>query len=253
MKNNKLITIITNNEIYKFEETIDKFALDIYKVIKKYYSEDYVIYNFFYSILSSIWYENISLQFNNTTLLEYIDFMIKSNKSIKDFKLFERKKSFITLSNKNLSDKAVIQRHLLYIRECLIEDILLKDFKKEVKANNIHFEKALNLIKRIITSNGYVYNRVLTWSPRIYLYLIDNEYIYIKSLNMVYESMLEGSEYIKIKISDIKEFMCLNEETLQDKFILEYNKKERLVISDSKKIEFIELKKYLLKILKENK
>lgn len=252
MKNKKLITIISHNDVYKFEEIIEKFTPQIYQIIKKYYNDNNKIYNAFYNLLSEIWCNNISPQFVNVDFLEYIEIQVKNLTSINDYNLFEKKRTFPSLTDSTLSNESIIQRHLLYLREILIEEILIENFKKEVQSDNISFSKILSLRNKIIGSNGYVYNRTLTWNYRLYIYLLDEYNIYIKPLNMIYETILDNPKYTRIKISDIKSFKISNSNFSENPFIIKYNERDELHIQKSKKIEFIELKEYLLKVLKEN-
>lgn len=166
--------------------------------------------------------------------------------------IYLKKRTFPSLTDSTLSNEAIIQRHLLYIREILIEKILIENFKKEVQSDNISFSKILSLRNKIIGSNGYVYNRTLTWNYRLYIYLLDEYNIYIKPLNMIYETILDNPKYTRIKISDIKSFKLSNSNFSENPFIIKYNERDELHIQKSKKIEFIELKEYLLKVLKEN-
>ncbi len=69
---------------------------------------------------------------------------------------------------------------------------------------------------------------------------------------MIYETILDNPKYTKIKISDIKSFKISNSNFSENPFIIKYTEGDELLIQKSKKIEFIELKEYLLKVLKEN-
>lgn len=201
--NKKFIDTLKNRDIYGFRLEIDKIGNEILDKIRNNKYDDKDVFNIYFEALKDLW----SLKNNKinslTDLEEYLDTKIENRKSIEDYRLFDNRKSFLSLNDKSISKKARLNRYLLYLNELIVEEILLDEFKDSIDEKKIEFERVISCRKRVVTPKGIEYNNELN-EVYIKLYLISKNFIYEKWLNIRYINIFKDKPYKVYNINEIE-------------------------------------------------
>ncbi|WP_297634424.1 hypothetical protein [uncultured Clostridium sp.] len=240
--NKKIIDTLKNKDIYGFRLEIDKIGKEILEKIQdnKYDNKD--VFNIYFETLKDLW----SLENNKINSLadleKYLDTKVKNRKNIEDYRLFDNRKSFLSLNDKSISKKARLNRYLLYLNELIVEEILLDDFKNTIGEKKIEFERVISCRKRVVTPKGIAYNNELN-EVYIKLYLISKNFIYEKPLNIKYINIYKDKPY---KIYSMNEIEAMKNKGNKEMIIL-FTDGDILSFKENNKIEEKEIKEYFFK------
>lgn len=238
----KLIDTLNNRDIYGFRLEIDKIGNEILEKIRDNKYDDKDVFNIYFETLKDLW----SLKNNKinsvTDLEKYLDTKIENRKSIEDYKLFDNRKSFLSLNDKSISKKARLNRYLLYLNELIIEEILLDDFKNTIGEKKIEFERVISCRKRVVTPKGISYNNEIN-EVYIKLYLISKNFIYEKPLNIRYKNIFKDKPY---KIYSMNEIEAMKNKNNKEMIIL-FTDGDILAFKENNTIEEKAIKEYFFK------
>ncbi|MGL4654865.1 MAG: hypothetical protein ACRCWM_03105 [Sarcina sp.] len=245
---------VQKRDLFKFHALITEYGQVIFDKLDA-ISGNSNTENMYFLLLTELWNEKEFVIEHISLFDDYIDFKLDLIKKESTTLKLEKIKSFPSLTEENIDLSILKQREIVHRNELIINYILIDDFKSEVNDTNFKFTKVVPTTERAMECNGLFYTLTHSNHYAFFVYLVTEEKLYVKSLNIKFEKMPDTKDYSEYNLNTLSEVKIIENENLEPiarEFRLDFTNSSPLVIVEEHTIESRDIKNYILNYAKEH-